>query len=118
MSAIAIRNLTKRYAGTQSGLFEFSLDVKSGEHFVIAGPSGAGKTTLLRLVAGLETPDTGSIAIGSADLTRLPPRKREVAMVAQRPAIYPHLSVRRNLSASVELRQHRWPWQSADLGGI
>ena len=118
MSAIAIRNLTKRYPGTQAGLFEFSLDVESGEHLVIAGPSGAGKTTLLRLVAGLETPDAGSIAIGSADVTRLPPRKREVALVAQRPAIYPHLSVRRNLSASVELRQRRWPWRSADSNGV
>ena len=118
MSAIAIRTLTKRYPGTHSGVFEFSLDVESGEHLVIAGPSGAGKSTLLRLIAGLETPDAGSVSIGSNEVTTWPPRKRGVALVAQRPAIYPHLSVRRNLSASIELRQRRWPWQSKKSNGV
>jgi multiple sugar transport system ATP-binding protein len=118
MSAIAVRSLTKRYPGTRSGLFEFSLDIESGEHLVIAGPSGAGKTTLLRLIAGLETPDAGSISIGSNEVTFWPPCKRGVALVAQRPAIYPHLSLRRNLSASVELRQRRWPWHSSNSIGV
>jgi multiple sugar transport system ATP-binding protein len=118
MSAIEIRNLTKRYPGTQAGLFEFSLAVESGEQLVIAGPSGAGKTTLLRLIAGLETPDGGSVHSGSNDVTSWPPRKRGVALVSQRPAIYPHLSVWRNLSTSVELRRKRWPWQAADSSDV
>jgi multiple sugar transport system ATP-binding protein len=105
MGSLTIRNLTKRYPGTQSGLFDFSLDVEPGEHLVIAGPSGAGKTTLLRLIAGLEIPDAGQIAIAGNDVTNWPPRKRNLSLVAQRPAIYPHLTVRRNLSMSVELRR-------------
>ena len=118
MSAIALRNLTKQYPGTQAGLFELSLDVVSGEHLVIAGPSGAGKTTLLRLIAGLETPDSGSVSIGSSDVTHWPPRTRGVALVAQRPAIYPQLTVGRNLSSGIELRQRRWFWQTADSASI
>jgi multiple sugar transport system ATP-binding protein len=105
MSSISVRNLGRRYPGTQCGLFDFSLEVTSGEHIVIAGPSGAGKTTLLRLIAGLETPDAGQITIAGNDVTHWPPRKRNLSLVAQRPAIYPHLTVRRNLSISVELRR-------------
>src|SRR5262245_11025122 len=107
MSAIAIRHLTKRYPGTQAGLFDCSLEIESGEHMVIAGPSGAGKTTLLRLIAGLEMPDSGTVSISARDVTNWPPRKRDVALVAQRPAVYPQRSVRRNLAISVELRQRR-----------
>jgi ABC-type sugar transport system ATPase subunit len=111
MSAITLRNIAKRYPGTQAGLFDCSIDIESGEHFVIAGPSGAGKTTLLRLIAGLEKPDAGSILIGGQEVTTWPPRKRRLALVAQRPAVYPHLSVRRNLSISVELRQRKSLWR-------
>jgi multiple sugar transport system ATP-binding protein len=118
MSAIAIRHLTKRYPGTQAGLFDCSLEIDSGEHLVIAGPSGAGKTTLLRLIAGLETPDSGSISIGKLDVTQLPPRERGVALVAQRPAVYPHRTVRRNLVISIELRQRRSWWKRANANCV
>jgi multiple sugar transport system ATP-binding protein len=111
MSAISIRKLTKRYPGTQAGLFDFSLEVESAEHIVIAGPSGAGKTTLLRLIAGLETVDAGHLAIAGRAVTNTAPQQRGVALVAQRPAVYPHLSVRRNLAISVELRQKQSFWQ-------
>src|SRR5262245_60966238 len=115
MSAITIRNLTKRYPGTQSGLFDCSLEIESGEHMVVAGPSGAGKTTLLRLIAGLETPDSGTVGIADRDVTHLPPQGRGVALVAQRPAVYPHHTVRRNLAMTVELRQRQSWWRGADF---
>src|SRR5437879_2246197 len=111
MPAISTRNLTKRYPGTQAGLFDCSLDIESGEHLVIAGPSGAGKTTLLRLIAGLETADSGQVVIAGADVTSMLPQHRRIALVAQRPAVYSHLCVRRNLSIGIELRQKRSLWQ-------
>ena len=108
MSAIAVRNLTKRYPGSNAGLFDCSLDIAHGEHLVVVGPSGAGKTTLIRLIAGLEECDSGTISIGGRDVTRLPPNERGIALVAQRPAVYPHWNVERNLASAVELRQRRW----------
>ena len=107
MASVSVRGLTKLYPAAKSGVRGVSLDIASGEHFVIVGPSGAGKTTLLRLIAGLETPDAGTVHIGDRDVTRWPPHHRRVALVAQRPALYPHLSVRRNLAASVEFRQQQ-----------
>src|SRR5207302_3039469 len=107
MAAVSVRDLTKLYPATKTGVRGVSLDIPSGEHFVLVGPSGAGKTTLLRLIAGLETADAGTVHIAGRDVTRWPPHRRHVALVAQRPALYPHLSVRRNLSAGVEFRQDR-----------
>jgi multiple sugar transport system ATP-binding protein len=105
MASVSVRGLTKLYPATKTGVRGVSIDIASGEHFVVVGPSGAGKTTLLRLIAGLETPDAGSVQIGDLDVNHLPPHRRGVALVAQRPALYPQMSVRRNLSASVEFRQ-------------
>src|SRR5439155_6597345 len=110
MAAVTLRDLTKLYPASRSGVRGVSLDIAAGEHFVLVGPSGAGKTTLLRLIAGLETPDGGSVAIAGRDVTHTPPYQRRVALVAQRPALYPHLSVRRNLAAGVEFRQGRGRW--------
>src|SRR5690242_12836538 len=108
MASVSVRGLSKIYPASNSGVRGVSLEIDSGEHFVVAGPSGAGKTTLLRLVAGLETPDAGSVQIGGQDVTCWPPHRRRVALVAQRPALYPHMTVRRNLSVGVEFRQSRW----------
>ena len=99
MSAIVLRQLSKRFAGTQAGLVDVSLSINAGEHFVIAGPSGAGKTTLLRLIAGLERPELGSISFDERDVTAVAPRLRNVSLVSQRPTVYPHLTVRRSLPA-------------------
>jgi ABC-type sugar transport system ATPase subunit len=107
MASVSVRGLTKLYPATKSGVRGVSLDIPAGEHFVLVGPSGAGKTTLLRLVAGLETADAGSVEFAGQDVTRWPPHRRRVALVAQRPALYPHLTVRRNLSATVDFRQSR-----------
>jgi ABC-type sugar transport system ATPase subunit len=107
MASVSVRGLTKIYPASKTGIRDVSLDVESGEHFVVTGPSGAGKTTLLRLIAGLESADAGGIHIAGQDVTRWPPHRRRVALVAQRPALYPHLNVRRNLAAGVEFRQRR-----------
>src|SRR5438270_1132336 len=108
MASVSVRDLTKLYPASKSGVRGLSLDVVSGEHFVIVGPSGAGKTTVLRLIAGLEKADAGSVQIAGRDVTRWPPHRRRVALVAQRPALYPHLTVRRHLAASVRFRQGGW----------
>jgi multiple sugar transport system ATP-binding protein len=81
-----------------------SLDVADEEFVALVGPSGCGKSTLLRLVAGLEAASSGSIAIGGREVTRLPPRERNVAMVFQNYALYPHLTVRANMGFSLKLR--------------
>ena len=80
------------------------LVVEEGEFFVIVGPSGIGKTTLLRLIAGLEQPDAGTIRIGDADITRLPPYRRPVAMTFESYALYPHMTVFENIASALRAR--------------
>lgn len=82
-----------------------NLEVSTGEFLTLVGPSGSGKTTLLRLIAGLEQPDAGMIAIGGRDQTHVPPGERDVAMMFQTLALYPHLTARENLGFSLKLRK-------------
>src|SRR3989454_11022514 len=82
-----------------------SLEVRDGEFFVLLGPSGCGKTTVLRCIAGLEEPTAGEILIGERDVPRLDPAARDVAMVFQTQALYPHLTVRKNLAFGLEGRR-------------
>src|SRR5712692_3508758 len=99
MAAVTIRRLTKTFeSGGKPALHDLSLEVRDGEFVVLLGPSGCGKTTLLRCIAGLETAGDGEILIGGRDVTRLPPAARDVAMVFQHYALYPHLTVRQNLA--------------------
>src|SRR5205807_355176 len=79
--------------------------VRDGEFMVLVGPSGCGKSTLMRMLAGIEEVTAGRILIGERDVTRLDPRKRDVAMVFQNYALYPHLSVRQNLGFGLKLRR-------------
>ena len=81
-----------------------TLSAEAGECLVVVGPSGSGKTTLLRLIAGLETPTAGQIFLNGNLVNHLPPGTRDAAMVFQRPALYPHLSVRENLGLGLRLR--------------
>ena len=74
------------------------LTVRSGELLVVLGPSGSGKTTLLRLIAGLESPSSGGLSIDGRPMASVPPHRRDVAMVFQNPALYPHLTVSQNLA--------------------
>jgi sn-glycerol 3-phosphate transport system ATP-binding protein/multiple sugar transport system ATP-binding protein len=97
------RGLKKSFGGNPI-LKGIDLEVPEGSFAVLVGPSGCGKSTLLRLVAGLETPDEGTIHIGDRDVTQLAPRERDIAMVFQSYALYPHLTVRDNLAFGLKLR--------------
>ena len=94
----------KKAFGTTPILKGVDLEIPEGSFVVLVGPSGCGKSTLLRLVAGLEEADEGSIAIAGRDVTKLPPRDRDIAMVFQSYALYPHLTVRDNLAFGLKLR--------------
>jgi multiple sugar transport system ATP-binding protein len=99
MSVVETRNLTKVFkAGELGAVNEVNLVTREGEFLVFLGPSGSGKTTLLRMIAGLETPTSGTILIGGQDVTHMTPRERRIAMVFQSYALYPHLSVYKNIA--------------------
>ncbi len=100
----SVRGVTKSFGDT-SILKGVDLAIPDGSFAVLVGPSGCGKSTLLRLVAGLEEADAGTITLAGKDVTRLPPRDRDVAMVFQSYALYPHLTVRGNLEFGLELRK-------------
>lgn len=98
MADIKISNLVKTYpGGTERATDDVSLDVDDGSFTVLLGPSGCGKTTLLRMLAGLDLPDDGSISIGGRDVTYLPANKRNLSMVFQSYAVFPHRKVRYNI---------------------
>jgi ABC-type sugar transport system ATPase subunit len=97
------RGIEKAFGATKI-LKGVDLEIPEGSFAVLVGPSGCGKSTLLRLVAGLEEADAGTIELAGKDVTRLPPRDRDVAMVFQSYALYPHLTVRGNLAFGLELR--------------
>ncbi len=102
---VSLRHVEKIYAaGQKPAVDDFTLDVKPGEFLVLVGPSGCGKSTTLRMVAGLELPTGGSISIGDRDVTNLPPKDRDIAMVFQNYALYPHMTVRENMSFALRLR--------------
>src|SRR5947209_16112643 len=104
MARLDLEGLSKVFPGGVVAVRNLSLDVADGELLVLVGPSGCGKTTTLRLIAGLESPTGGTVRIAGRVVNDLPPRSRDVALVFQRPALYPHLSVRDNLSFSLKLR--------------
>jgi multiple sugar transport system ATP-binding protein len=105
MSRIVLDAVTKVYPGDVRAVDEVSLTVAAGEFMVLVGPSGCGKSTLLRMIAGLEEVTDGAIFIGDRDVTDLAPRHRDIAMVFQNYALYPHLTVRRNLGYGLKVRK-------------
>jgi ABC-type sugar transport system ATPase subunit len=105
MTRVVLEGVVKRYAGGTAALDGIDLIVEAGELMVVVGPSGAGKSTLLRVVAGLEAVSGGSIAIGGRDVTRIAPRERDVAMVFQDYALFPHLTVAGNLGYGLRVRR-------------
>jgi multiple sugar transport system ATP-binding protein len=105
MGAIHLTELTKEYRHGPRAVDGVSLEIGDGEFMVLVGPSGCGKSTLLRLIAGIEEPTAGGVQIGERDVTRLAPRKRDIAMVFQNYALYPHLTVRGNLGFGLRLRR-------------
>jgi multiple sugar transport system ATP-binding protein len=105
MEGIVLDHITQRYGSTVA-LADVSIDIPAGEFLVLLGPSGCGKSTLLRLIAGLLNPTSGRIIIDDSDVTALAPGARNIAMVFQSYALYPHMSVRRNLGFGLRVR-HR-----------
>jgi multiple sugar transport system ATP-binding protein len=106
MAEVMLRNLVKTYpASARRATDGVSLEVADGEFIVLVGPSGCGKTTLLRMVAGLETPDSGTVHIAGRDVTNLPARQRELSMVFQSYAIFPHMRVRQNIGFGLLMRK-------------
>jgi multiple sugar transport system ATP-binding protein len=104
MAGVRISGLAVTYPGGARAVDGLGLDIEDGEFFALLGPSGCGKTTLLRTIAGLITPTTGSIEIGGRDVTRLAPGDRNVAMVFQDYALYPHMSVLENIAYPLKVR--------------
>ena len=103
MAEIELQNLTKVYPGGVVAVDDVSLEIGDGEFIVLVGPSGCGKSTLLRLIAGLEEVSQGRIAIGGTEVTELAPRKRDIAMVFQSYALYPHMNLFNNMAFGLKL---------------
>src|SRR3989442_6847055 len=102
---IAPDNVSKVFSGGVVAVDGVSLTIGSGEFLVLVGPSGCGKSTLLRMIAGLEEVTAGTISIGAREVTDLPPRARDIAMVFQSYALYPHMTVRQNLGYGLKVRK-------------
>ena len=103
MAEINLDHVSKTFGGVKA-VDEVSLEIADGEFLVLVGPSGCGKSTLLRMIAGLEQTTDGWISIGGLDVTDLPPKDRDIAMVFQTYALYPHMSVRQNLGYGLKAR--------------
>ncbi len=105
MASITLQDLTRVYPPAVPALTDCTFEVADGSFVVLLGPSGCGKSTALRLVAGLELPDRGRVLIGRRDVTTTPPGDRNLAMVFQNYALYPHLTVRENLAFPLRMRR-------------
>src|SRR4051794_35202027 len=107
MPDVVLTHVSKSFGRTATtpAVSDLSLRISDGELLTIVGPSGSGKTTLLRLISGLETPDSGTIAISGSIVNDVPPGERNIAMVFQSFALYPHLSVRENLGFPLKIRK-------------
>ena len=104
MATVSLNSISKTYDQGVEAVKSVSLDVKNGEFLVLLGPSGCGKSTVLRMIAGLERVSEGEIKIGEALVTDLEPKDRDVAMVFQNYALYPHMTVAQNIGFGLKLR--------------
>jgi multiple sugar transport system ATP-binding protein len=103
MAKIVLRRVTKSF-GQKVAVDDLNLEVEDGEFVIVVGPSGCGKTTTLRMIAGFETPNMGTLHIGGTLMNHVPPKDRNLAMVFQNYALFPHMSVERNLSFGLRVR--------------
>ena len=104
MAAIRLEGIAKVYPNGHAAVRPLDLEIADGEFLVLVGPSGCGKSTFLRLIAGLESPTAGRMLIDGADVTAQPPQARDLAMVFQSYALYPHMTVRENLAYGLKVR--------------
>ena len=104
MASVDIGKVDKFFGSTQV-LYEVEIDIGDGEFVVLVGPSGCGKSTLLRMIAGLEEISSGEIAIGGRVVNNVPPKDRDIAMVFQNYALYPHMSVYQNMAFGLRMRK-------------
>jgi multiple sugar transport system ATP-binding protein len=124
MSEIVMDNVSKVYSDGTTAVSDLNLDIRDGEFIVLVGPSGCGKTTALRMVAGLESISDGTIRIGERVVNAVPPKERDIAMVFQNYALYPHMSVYDNMAFGLKLRKlskteiDRRVRQAADILGL
>jgi multiple sugar transport system ATP-binding protein len=112
MGALTIRNVRKTFGAVQI-LKGIDLDIEAGEFLILVGPSGCGKSTLLNMIAGLDAPSEGSISIGERDVTHLPSKDRDIAMVFQSYALYPNMNVAQNIAFALEMRKVPKPERDA-----
>jgi multiple sugar transport system ATP-binding protein len=105
MTNIELENVSKVFSGGIVAVDDVTLEIEDGEFVVLVGPSGCGKSTLLRMIAGLEEVSVGRISIGGQDVTDLAPRSRDIAMVFQSYALYPHMTVRQNIGYGLKVRR-------------
>ena len=118
MGGIALERVTKIFPGGVTAVDDVELEIEDGEFMVLVGPSGCGKSTLLRMIAGLEGVSAGTIRIGDREVTELAPRSRDVAMVFQNYALYPHMRVRDNLAFALRLRRTPKPAMREKVGAV
>jgi len=105
MASVVLKNVSKLFPGGIKAVADFTMEISDGEFVVLVGPSGCGKSTTLRMIAGLEEITSGSIAIGSRVVNSVPAKDRDIAMVFQNYALYPHMTVRENMSFGLRLRK-------------
>jgi sn-glycerol 3-phosphate transport system ATP-binding protein len=117
MGNISLHNVRKCFGETEV-IQNMSLDIKDGEFIAVVGPSGSGKSTVLRLISGLEPVSEGTISIAGRDVTGIHPKKRDVSMVFQNYALYPHMTVRRNILFGMKLRKESRQAQQAALDRV
>src|SRR3954452_4325262 len=117
MAEITLDRLTKVYGDGTRAVSELDLEIGDGELVVLVGPSGCGKTSALRMVAGLEPITDGRVVIGGEVVNKLPPKDRDIAMIFQNYALYPHMSAFDNMAFGLKLRKVRKEKRREGVGG-
>ena len=106
MASVKLKNVYKRYAGGVTAVNDFNLDIEDKEFIILVGPSGCGKTTTLRMIAGLEEISEGEVYIGDRLVNDVAPKDRDIAMVFQNYALYPHMTVFDNMAFGLKLKKN------------
>ena len=104
MAQVSLQNVTKMFPGGVYAIKDINIGIENKEFVVLVGPSGCGKSTTLRIVAGLEEPTSGKVYIGKEMVNNVPPKDRNIAMVFQNYALYPHMTVYENMAFGLKLR--------------